>query len=342
MSDKKSPDIDFIPEIDSTIKDAYLHNELVLFIGTGISRRLGAYGWEGFADAIFEQLAHSTKTDVNYNLLSQIKYYSPRKKLSFALELAEGEIDLDFRKAINLPEKGKRPNKSFHIYDYLNQLKCNIVTTNYDNFLHEQPNDDSLILPNFSEEESKGIGKRERIYRRSDINGDTLDKKRYKIIHLHGCLGYNKNEDLVITTDDYLRLYQPSDDNNILNFLRSLFQDGNWTILFIGYGLNEMEILEYLLRQDSKERKEEDENEDIIIDRFWLEGFYSHQEEEYKLLKRYYRKNFNIKLIPFCLDKKEYSQLDIVIENWVKELEIAKHSTPENVVNLVQKINKND
>jgi len=333
MPDKTTTNIEFIPEVDPTIKDAYVHDELVLFIGSGISRRLGAPGWAGFADAIFEQLAYNPKSEVNHNLLNQIKNYPPRKKLSFALELAEGIVDLDFERAI-LPKE--IDTGSLHIYDYLNQLKCNVVTTNYDNFLHEQPNDDSLILPNLSEEESKGIGKREIIHRRSDINGVTLNKDKHKIIHLHGCLDHNKNEDLVITTSDYLRLYEPSEDNNILKFLRSLFRDGPWTILFIGYGLDEMEILEYLLRHDSNNG----ENEEAIIDRFWLKGFYSHQEEEFNLLRTYYRKNFKVKVIPFCLDKNKYTQLDLVIENWVRKLQIAKHSTPENVVHLVRKINK--
>lgn len=340
MPDKTSIPFPYLPELDPTIKEAYLNDELVLFIGSGLSRRLDAYGWEGFADSIFEQLASSKKTDVNHNLLNQIKHYSPRKKLSFALELADGKIDLNFRKALNVVSN-EVSNHSLHVYDYLNQLQCNIVTTNYDTFLHKEPNDESLILPSSTGENSEAIAKREPIYRRSEIHENTLDKEKLKIIHLHGCLGYNSNEDLVITTSDYLKLYQPKDDNNILKFLRSLFNDGPWTILFIGYGLDEMEILEYLLRQDSKDQKNKNIEKDTIIDRFWVEGFYTHQQEEFKLLKRYYRKNFNVKIVPFCLDKNRYSQLDVVIKDWVKKLEVEKHSAPENVVSLVRKINEN-
>jgi hypothetical protein len=329
--------INRVKEAYETIEEAYLRDQLVLFVGSGISRRVGANDWGGFANAIFEQLIRSDTVNVNHNLYNQIKHYSPRKRLSFAFELAKGKVELDFEKAI-VPNEEKSNQDEPNVYDYLNQLDCNIVTTNYDLFLWEEPKESAVFFTNSDEEDESPIKRKQKIFNKQEINRDTLERNKKKIIHLHGCFK-NENKELVVTTADYLEHYKPG-DNNVLNFINNLFSDGIWTILFLGYGLEEMEILEHLIRRDGaltdglgKKKK--------IFNRFWLEGFYSHQQEELELISKYYESNFRVNLIPYSLDINEYGQVDHVIKEWVKKLEFAKKSTPVEVVRMVKKVKGN-
>ena len=55
-----------------------------------------------------------------------------------------------------------------------------------------------------------------------------------------------------MTTRDYIRRYandrgsdDPALENRTLTFLEALFQ--NKTVLFVGYGLEDLEILEYVI-----------------------------------------------------------------------------------------------
>ena len=57
---------------------------------------------------------------------------------------------------------------------------------------------------------------------------------------------------MVLTTQDYVTRYandrfktDPSMENRVLTFLDHLFT--NKTVLFVGYGLEELEILEYVI-----------------------------------------------------------------------------------------------
>ena len=57
---------------------------------------------------------------------------------------------------------------------------------------------------------------------------------------------------MILTTQDYIRHYAndrradgPEGENRVLTFLEFLFSEKN--VLFIGYGLEELEILEYVI-----------------------------------------------------------------------------------------------
>lgn len=322
------------------IEKAYLRDELVLFVGSGISRRAGANDWNGFAKAIFDQLIDSKKVSVNHNLYNQIKHYSPRKRLSFAFELAaKSKVELDFKKAI-IPKEESQKKDEANIYDYLNQLDCNVVTTNYDLMLNNKPKPSEILFPKIDGEDDSSIkGGKELIYERNDIHKDTLEKKKNKIVYLHGCFK-NDNNDLVITTEHYLEHYKQEENNRVVDFIDHLFNDGLWTVLFLGYGLEEMEILEYLLRRniDSETNEEGNKSGSKNYNRFWLEGYYTHQKEEMELISDYYQNNFDILLMPYLLDIKEYRQVDDEIRRLVKNLEIAKNATPEKLVELTKKV----
>ena len=117
---------------------------------------------------------------------------------------------------------------------------------------------------------------------------------------------------MILTTPHYVQHYandRKSQENIVLTFLEDLFRDK--TVLFIGYGLAELEILEYLIVKTRTKEK------GLQPRHFLLQGFYSHERELMVSMRTYYRE-CGIELVPFLKDKGGWEQLVNVLESWSK------------------------
>lgn len=124
------------------------------------------------------------------------------------------------------------------------------------------------------------------------------------VVHLHGSIEDPKT--MIVSTSDYLRHY---DHKQVITFLEDLF--GTRTVLFVGYGLEETEILEHILRKGMSKS-------DSVKQRFMLYGFYSHQEKTFAHLYEYYKKSFGVYLCPFSMDFIDRKQLESILDDWSK------------------------
>lgn len=277
------------------VKEAAKNNRLVFFVGTGISMNKGAPNWMGFAKNVLNQLRE--KGIINYGFIEQIKDLQPKRQLSIARILADkNDEEIDYKKAI----EPKSPSKS-RIYEYLAKISACYVTTNYDTFLHKMNKDP------FGDAKEDNITERDPIIDLSEINEGIIRKD--KVIHLHGSYS-NGNDDLVVTTRDYIKHYS---EKKVKEFLNELF-GGDYTVVFLGYSLEEIELLDYLLlKTDGKENANTEDNEN---NRFWLQGIYRHQESAYEAISEYYSKVFGINILNFYLDENEYEELTNILKKW--------------------------
>jgi hypothetical protein len=138
---------------------------------------------------------------------------------------------------------------------------------------------------------------------------------------------------MIITTRDYVRHYandrqRKVDDpeNPVLTFLELLFKTK--IVLFIGYGLEELEILEYVILKTKDFKSEAD---DLQPKHFMLQGFFSHERELMLAMKRYYRK-CGIELLPFLKDQKNWDQLLDVLDEFAR-------ATPASTLAILQELN---
>ena len=138
------------------------------------------------------------------------------------------------------------------------------------------------------------------------------------VFHLHGML--NDPKGMVITTRDYITHYandrtetDADGENRTLTFLGHLFSSK--TVLFVGYGLEDLEILEYVI-QKARMLAPDGEAE---ARHFMLQGYFSHQSELMRSLTQYYRQ-CDIQLLPFQRDQKDWAQLIDVLENFAGAL----------------------
>jgi len=292
-------------DVPLAVEDAARSGELVVFVGAGISRLIKCPSWDGFADGVLSQLAPH---GINYYEMSQIKSISdPKKRLSIAQIVAQKKhISINYKRIFDVKPEEK------NVYSYLNSFNSSFVTTNYEKYL----------VP-----ESRKNDREEkwRFYKLEHLLGVNLDTNG-NVVHLHGCV--DNSDSMVITTKDYLDHYSTDE---VKEFLIYLFKYK--TVLFLGYGLEETEILEYMLRHG-----EATTNENARIRRFILQGFFNAEKALSDLLQEYYEDSFATQLIGFSKDYKGYAQQVDIIDSWSKKLKFGGMILADEAARLAEEI----
>ncbi|MCL1044702.1 SIR2 family protein [Shewanella electrodiphila] len=284
--------LETLPPIPEEILEAAKDGRLVLFVGAGASMMVGMPSWPGLASAALNSLVEQGYID--YAEFDQLKTLDPKKQLSIADFIAKGQGN---RLELTQYLKARRTSS---IYPNINSIQATCVTTNYDHELSPLP------LEEASEKETKAS-----VERKSGV--DNLQAADLKVpgtvIHLHGDM--DNHDTMIVTTRDYLAHY---DEPKVQHFLSELFKD--YVVVFIGYGLEESEILEHILRRSGVEESVTERQ------RFLLQPFFKNQQSLYERLKVYHQKSFGVHLIGYARDEKDYQQLEDVIELWASKLTV--------------------
>lgn len=295
-----------VPEV---IKAAALRGKLVIFVGAGVSRLAGGPSWGDFANEVLEQLC--AKSLIDHAEIKQLQDYDPKTRLSIAKDICRDSCESIDYKAIlqhNTPSR-----EELAIFEHLISIGAPFVTTNFDPLLKLActMSPGVVTLKEGSEPaESEGpsvIRKLDSIHQVTDLHTNLLYKPDH-VIHLHGCL--ENYGGMVISTRDYLEHYSKPE---VIEFLRVLFTE--FTVLFVGYGLDELEILEYIFL-----KKPSNDKDNIEGQHYWLFPVFSYQTQLLKRLQKYYRNHCNVELVGFNRDKNNYHQLVNVVAAWAKEI----------------------
>lgn len=284
-----------IPRLPPEVVEAAEDGRLVIFIGAGASRLMGCPSWDGLADGVLRTIA--VAEIISYGDLDSLKNLDARKKLSVATNIAEqARFTIDYKKLL-----GHDESKS-SIYRHLNGIGCPVVTTNYD--LLAAP-----LVTRDKEGSSTPVRPLRYCHPHAFLSGRLAHPET--VIHLHGCL--EDPASMVVTTKDYLSHY---DNDFVKVFLAELFK--SHTVLFVGYGLEEAEILEYVLRRGNVQGDVQYEKQ---RKRFLLQGYYTGQSTLIRLMKDYYKDSFGVHLCAFSMDRMDYFQLEKVIEEWSPKID---------------------
>jgi hypothetical protein len=307
--------IPLIPSIPDGLREGRQLGKLVPFVGAGASRLAGCPNWSEFAEGALRHFV-GPGGKLSYAQLAQLGGLSPRVKLSLALSLErETRSEIAFRRLLQPPDLNAH-SQGQRLYRALSQLAKTFVTTNYDEWL-----DDDLAPPPASVVEGgntasdAGPKKRKVFWKREDLTAANLNQENV-VVHLHGSV--RDPREMVITTPDYMCHYandrrRPEDpENPVLAFLEHLFR--HKTVLFVGYGLEELEILEYVVLK-SRELAQTGQPPR----HFLLQGFFSHERDLMVGMRTYYR-DCGVELLPFQRDERDWPQLIEVLERFARDL----------------------
>jgi hypothetical protein len=304
--------IPLIPEMPNGLREASQRGILIPFIGAGASRIAGCPGWAEFADGALRYFVNAGK--FGHGELAQTNHLNPRVKLSIALALEkEFGTRINFRDLLH--PSGRNNPKGQQLFRCVSKLGTTFVTTNYDEWLDDEIPVSPLPMESDPNPAAPVItSQRKVIHKVQDMTAESLSQPN-TVIHLHGSL--LDPAGMILTTQRYMHHYANDrfsgmlrKENRVLTFLEYLFKNKN--VLFIGYGLEELEILEYVIlkaRATSGSGKPETKH-------YLLHGFFSHEYELMRHVKRYYLEECGIELIPFLRDKRDWDQLLDVLEEF--------------------------
>lgn len=287
-----------VPELPKKIEEAINNKNLVIFIGAGVSR-LKPYDCKGWDELARNLIKETTFDYLAKNYLTEILYKSGGCKKVITIcynhfvETKNKDAFFECMKdALNDKDEAlKNTKQNKGIYQHIKNMGGIFVTTNADRHIDQIFDENNIVIEPNKFYDNLNTPK---------VNDTKNMKKLYKI---HGCI--SKKESLVFTASQYFKQYN---DTSFINFLNNLFK--KYTILFVGYGLEEFELLDFLCQKgktDSKEKRH-----------FFLNGYFSNE----KLLKDMEQKYFDdlgIELIPFCKDEKNYEQLNEIFKEWDKK-----------------------
>jgi hypothetical protein len=311
-----------IPEIPPALRDASQRGVLIPFVGAGVSRLAGCPSWDQLADGALNACIAAKK--FTHGQLAQIKHLPPRMKLSIARGIdAENGLNIDYAALIN-PERGYERNESGHrVYRSLGKLAKTFVTTNYDSWLDTEMPDVkfSVAAPaTQSDTTAAAPSARKRYFNVTDFTPFNLNQPN-SVFHLHGSLADPAG--MIMTTRDYIARYandraedDPQRENRTLTFLSHLFQEK--TVLFVGYGLEDLEILEYVIQKAQMVSGRAQHQ----ARHFMLQGFFAHENELMRSLMNYY-KQCDIQLMPFSRDEKNWFQLMDALDHFAEVMPAA-------------------
>jgi hypothetical protein len=235
--------IPLYPKLPAALIAAAAAGRVVPFIGSGVSRNCGSPDWTGFAAGAIEQaLRVGLVSDAEHAAIATIP--SARTQLSILSQREEDrKIWLDYPailhpNGLNYTVEGRR------IFCALGRIASTFVTTNYDRWLDK-------VLTDSGPDDDKTMPEivRTIVCERELFSPEQL-LQRNTVIQLHGRC--TDKSSMVISTPHYVQHYRADrldrdDENRVLTLLRALFRDK--CVLFVGYGMSEMEILEYAVQK---------------------------------------------------------------------------------------------
>ena len=284
-----------VPKLPSEIKEAVDRQKLVVFIGAGVSRIIGCAPWYKLAEKLASVCYDNGH--VGFKEREALAQYSRsgdhKKTISICKHILNRHHDAKafYEELERALEANKQRLERFPIYEELYRFRALFVTTNMDTHFDQMFTERSIAYRSvhFAFDADRGVD-------------------HTRLYHLHGTI--TDSESLVLTVADYFRRYQ---DENVVSFLKHLFS--TYRVLFVGYGLSEFEILDFVINRYSAREPRE-------LRHFYLMPLYA-GEENILEFEQSYLGDLGINVLPFRKDERGYDQLFEVIREWQREINLV-------------------
>lgn len=287
----------------ANIKKAADENKLIIFVGAGISRLCGLPSWDEAANDLLNLCVKQPNCEFTFydmnRVISNIKDAREKITIGYYLLRKIDDSNMKFQKWLVkiFTLKNKKNNKRlFRIKNALRKLTNVIISTNVD----------LLLDDDFSQEKI--------YYKREELNRikSKLQLNDCQLWHIHGSI--KCPSETVFTTKDYLERYT---NEKFRDGLHNILSNGQYTILFIGYGCSELQLLDFLVNSET------DKDQERL---YLLQPYFKSDECIYNAEEPYYR-DYGIQLIQYPINN-GYDFLIGVLEELEKDINSAStHQT---------------
>ena len=307
----------FIKQIIKAVNE----RKLIIFVGAGVSRLCGLPSWDQAANDLLE---YCTKHCDGFNYAKKEKIINnvkdAKEKITigyYFLSKVNGNNELYYKwlkDEFSLDRINK--NKKDKMKKLIRSLSDIVFSTNVDLMFDE------------------GLPKKACFYKKVNIHKIKIRNDLYKQNwHIHGSLDYP--EDIVFTTRQYLERYT---NNSFRKHFFQVFNDSEYTILFLGYGFSELQLLDFLVNA---------KNENSHNRLFLLQSYFDDDEALYDAEEPYFL-DYGIQLIKYSRNN-GYGELFNVLEFLKKQVDNLT-TKPTELYSSLQKVfsqaptikNKND
>jgi hypothetical protein len=220
--------IDKIPPVPKEIVEAVNNENLAIFIGAGVSRLIGCMSWDQLAQKLVNRCFLTKKkvgsTCINFKEKEALLLNNDHKKtitVCYYILKNNGFEDIFYEELEKSLKADEERLKSQNIYDELYGLRGLFITTNADQYFDSKFNSKQIT------------------YKEEDFNPSNID--RTKLYHIHGSFHLGKHS-IIFTVPQYIKRYN---NKTFREFLEFIF--GQYTVLFVGYGMAEFELLDFLI-----------------------------------------------------------------------------------------------
>lgn len=309
-----------IKKIFITDEDLNLSNELfkvfnsekiALFVGTGVSKICKLPLWDELARRALTKLLDGHY--INYLEKDKLTTASPKQVITIFHKLIndKGILSNFYLKELSSEFPHDNTSPYFKLVQLEKQCSSKIIkiTTNIDTLWEDAWQKFNDLNP-ISNETNTSAKKDLAIV--ADVGSKDIELKTDTLYKIHGTIQKKNKEQfldvdkIVMTTEQYINAYR--NDSKLPDFLRKVFSD--YTVLFIGSGMSEFEILEHPLR-------------DKLRKHYALVPTYIGEEHLFWVKSKYFQ-TLNITPIPYYRDFEGYERLVHVIDAWIKQINSRK------------------
>jgi len=288
---------------DRRLFDAIKNQELIVFYGAGVSKLAGCANWYELACDVIDCFGGSIYSDLYKTVLRETAAVDPRKAISICAARAKASPELlgAYYQAIRDAVKPENDTAFIDIHEQLCGLRpVAFITTNIDRGIERVP--------------AEILGTR-KVINLTTLDSDPIpDLRNGNVFYLHGSV--DAIDKTVLTTDEYIEYYYNRRTRHLMHFLREVFI-GKYSVLFLGYGLAEYEILQNIYIAANGHGNAQRENR-----HFLLTPIFSRDVAKFNIEKDYFGL-FSVRAIPYFIDHEGYGRLNHVLRELRKEIQAS-------------------